>query len=97
MAFYPPNEYGLYDIAGNAKEWCNDWLHPHYYTYCVENGIVDLPPGPAERDCRPYRHVLRGGSCTNAPEELLCSARFDSKIVCLSGFRCVRRPSTPCD
>ena len=25
VASYPPNPYGMYDMAGNAAEWVNDW------------------------------------------------------------------------
>ena len=25
---YPPNDYGLYAITGNAWEWCADWFDP---------------------------------------------------------------------
>jgi len=48
-----PNFFGLYDMLGNAWEWCHDW-HDDYPT-----GSVEDPWGPASGSFR----VVRGGSC----------------------------------
>jgi sulfatase modifying factor 1 len=49
-----PNAFGLYDMHGNAWEWCSDYYGPHYY---IESPQTD-PQGPARGSFR----VLRGGS-----------------------------------
>ncbi|MDP2896874.1 MAG: SUMF1/EgtB/PvdO family nonheme iron enzyme [bacterium] len=89
---YPPNGYGLYDMAGNAMELCNDYFYCYYYRYCVENGITDNPTGPPPS--HESGHVWRGGSCYSTPLDLSCGLRRPSPADPF-GFRCVRRPRSP--
>jgi formylglycine-generating enzyme required for sulfatase activity len=51
---FAANNFGLYDMLGNAMEWCSDWYDEGYYSKSPERD----PTGPSSGSLR----VLRGGS-----------------------------------
>jgi sulfatase modifying factor 1 len=51
---FSPNGYGLYEMAGNAFEWVNDWYDADYFSVSP----YDNPRGPASGT---FRILLGGG------------------------------------
>ena len=101
VAQFPANGYGLYDMAGNVWEWCNDWYRPDYYAQLAQAGIVARNPQGPDSSFDPAepgekKRVQRGGSflCTDQYcTRYMVGARGKGEISTGSdhvGFRCVR-------
>lgn len=58
---FAPNGYGLYNVAGNVWEWCEDSFSPRYHQITPDRDPVHLDGGPTKS--------LRGGS-------FLCHASY---------------------
>ena len=58
------NAYGLYDMHGNVREWCNDWLAAY-------GGAVTDPVGPATGSHR----IHRGGDWHVSPQYCRSASR----------------------
>ncbi|OUL32420.1 sulfatase-modifying factor protein, partial [Nostoc sp. T09] len=90
---FPPNRFGLYDMHGNAWEWCQDDWHGSYQgapadgsTWFDDNNQLYQKQG---------RAVLRGGSWHDNPIRCRSASRFSfiraerDLIFNVNGFRVV--------
>jgi formylglycine-generating enzyme required for sulfatase activity len=80
---FAPNQYGIFDIGGNVREWCNDWYR---WDYCC--GPYTNPTGP---EVGSYR-ILRGGDWSSIPYSCRNSYRGNASPQYLEnnvGFRVV--------
>lgn len=92
---FPPNAFGLYDIAGNVWEYCSDFYHLDAYS----NAALRNPQGPKQsydhREPWAVKRVIRGGSfmCnTNNCTGYRVGARMSGEVGSAAfhqGFRCV--------
>ncbi|MCY2955910.1 MAG: bifunctional serine/threonine-protein kinase/formylglycine-generating enzyme family protein [Planctomycetota bacterium] len=72
VARLQPNPFGLYDVHGNAAEWCADGFFRFAQANARDGDGLRLPPPPVRIA---ERRVLRGGSAVDGPEAARCSAR----------------------
>ena len=74
--YYPvaskrPNELGLYDMSGNAAEWCEDWAMSYPSTPQIDPVSPVEDPSPTHSESR----ILRGGSVKTDAIKCRVSAR----------------------
>ena len=84
---FPPNALGLYDMSGNAWEWCSDTGGTSYTPEKQSNPCTQNGQG----------HILRGGTYDTDAKGCRVSARIDwgARSRCsASGFRLARTVRT---
>lgn len=93
VSSYAPNEYGLFDMAGNVAEWTSSAYDESSYLYTHDLNpdykYNALPDDPIVMK----RKVVRGGSWKDVGYYLMCGTRnyeYQDSSACFIGFRCVR-------
>ncbi len=102
---FPPNGYGLHDMAGNVWELTTDWYRDHgrlEHACCTirnpRGAVLEESFDPEAPNVRVPRKVMKGGSYLCAPnycQRYRPAARLPQPLdtaTCHMGFRCIVRP-----
>ncbi|MDR1680583.1 MAG: SUMF1/EgtB/PvdO family nonheme iron enzyme [Prevotellaceae bacterium] len=90
---YEPNDFGLYDMAGNVAEWVADSYDEASYN--IHNDLMPTyATSPKATDHNTHkRKVVRGGSWKDISYFLQCGTRtfeYQDSTKSFIGFRCIR-------
>ena len=93
VGHYAPNDYGLYDMAGNVAEWCADAYDEKIYI--VANALSPYYNYNAKESdpMAMKRKVVRGGSWKDQKYYIQVQTRsfeFQDTSKCYIGFRCIQ-------
>jgi formylglycine-generating enzyme required for sulfatase activity len=85
---FPPNAFGICDVAGDLRQWCWDWYDPTYYAHSPQAD----PKGPESGRAR----VVRGGAWFMNAAGCRVANRGSSEPACsvtAIGIRCAMTPA----
>jgi formylglycine-generating enzyme required for sulfatase activity len=83
---FTPNPWGVYNMHGNAWEWCEDVWHTDYFGVPTD-GSAWMTGGNVDR------RVIRGGSWSVTPNYLRSASRYGDPVggrISPLGFRIAR-------
>jgi uncharacterized protein (TIGR02996 family) len=80
---YPPNAFGLYDMHGNVREWCDDWYDEDYDKLSPRED----PSGPRQGVKRTQRGGAFNGKATLCRSACRLGVEPETRSWC-TGFRC---------
>lgn len=93
VAHYHPNDFGLYDMAGNVSEWCNDAFSESAYNFAHDLNMQYTYYAKKSDPEVLKRKVIRGGSWKDISYFINNTTRsyeYQDTGKSYVGFRCVQ-------
>ncbi|MEI7594653.1 MAG: SUMF1/EgtB/PvdO family nonheme iron enzyme [Bacteroidota bacterium] len=93
VGHFAPNDFGMYDMAGNVSEWTSNAFDESSYNFAHDLNMNYEYEAKNEDPSALKRKVLRGGSWKDVGYYLQTSSRtyeYQDTAKCYIGFRCVQ-------